>query len=190
MTDPYRKNARGETAERHSSGAPELERGPRRRLRARLFPDGSTYVHVGVIRSVLSAVVFSSLGLFATVIGAITAVSSREPGGPPSAVAALLLLGGLFALRHVWVGFAGGERLAFSRVGVAWRRRMFLWPEKRSALLSDVSTVVSSGEGEDARLELQLGRRRVRLAEGLDLDEKALRWLAAVIRRAIDRARR
>jgi len=79
-----------------------------------------------------------------------------------------------------------GEQITVSPAALA-RRRRFGRAEVRA--LAEISTVVVTGSGEDVRLDLQCGRERLQLADGLGYDEKTLRWIAQRLRRAIEAAR-
>jgi hypothetical protein len=55
--------------------------------------------------------------------------------------------------------------------------------------LVDVSTIDVTGEDEDGRLLIQLGRRTVEICAGLGLDDAGRREVAQVLRDALARAR-
>lgn len=69
------------------------------------------------------------------------------------------------------------------------KRRLVLGHPKIRELTADVSTVVVTGEGESAKLMLQLGRRTQELCKDLFLDEARLRTAAQSIRKALDQVR-
>jgi len=78
-----------------------------------------------------------------------------------------------------------GERLELTPAAISW------WRSSRSdtRALADLSTVVVTGVGADARLDLHFGLERLQLADGLGYDEATLRWIAQRLRRAIEASR-
>jgi hypothetical protein len=99
----------------------------------------------------------------------------------------MMLIPGLLCLRQVLWYAVGGERIVITPSALV--RRGGRVRSADALLLADVSTIVVTGEGEDVRIDVQLGRRRVQLASKLGFADPDLRWLAKRLRSAIDFAR-
>jgi hypothetical protein len=153
----------------------ESERSPRR-VRVRAWSDRTTRISLRGTSHLLPRVGFSFLTLVFGVMG----FAEEEP----RSIAVGYMIATLFLVLTLRTFRA--ERITVSPAAVA-RRKRFGRTEVRP--LVDVSTVVVSGDGEDARLDLQCGRERVQLAQDLGYDEKTLRWIAQRLRRAIEAAR-
>jgi hypothetical protein len=153
----------------------ESERAPRR-VRVRAWSDRTTRMRLRGTSHLLSRVGFS----FLTVMFGLMGFAEAEP----RSIAVGFVLATLFLVLTLRTFRA--EQITVSPAAVA-RRRRFGRVEVRP--LVDVSTVVVSGSGEDARLDLQVGRERLQLADGLGYDDRTLRWIAQRLRRAIEAAR-
>jgi hypothetical protein len=79
-----------------------------------------------------------------------------------------------------------GERIEVTPAAISWRRSAV---DNAVRPLTEVSGVVVTGAGASARIELQLGRESLQLADGLGYDEATLRWIALRLRRALEAAR-
>jgi hypothetical protein len=147
----------------------EAERPPRG-LRVRAWSDGTTRLRLGSPGVTLRRVVLG-------IVAAIFVVASFEEAF------ALLFAAGAVALA---IPASTRVRIEVTRAAVLVDRRggqCIVRP------LSDVSTVVVSGSGDETRLDLQCGRERIQFANGLDYDEATLRWIAQRLRRALEAAR-
>ena len=167
---PYRAE------ERHSEEAlvvlPEPERPPPR-VRVRAWSDRTTRMRLRPANHPLARVGFAMLTL-------VFFVFVLEPGDRDGALILTTLFAVLFARTF------RGERISVSPAALSRRGRSG-GTEVRA--LADVSTVVVSGSGAGTRLDLQCGRERLALADGLNYDEATLRWIAQRLRQAIEAAR-
>jgi hypothetical protein len=96
----------------------------------------------------------------------------------------------MVALMFLYFGLGnaiGGERIVLTPAGLAHRASR--WRRVDVATLDEISTVVVSGNGADTRVDVQLGRRRLRILERVNYSEEQLRWCAQRLRRALDHAR-
>jgi hypothetical protein len=151
------------------------------------LPDGATRVFIRAVPSKLVIAVLLTAGLITCFAAVTCLVEARDGEG--------LVLGLLFTAislpclhRMLW-HFFGGDLFLISRSAFVVKRRLAVWHPKIRELTADVSTVVVSGEGEAAKLVLQLGRRTQELCKGLSLDDARLRAAAQSIRKALDQVR-
>ena len=153
----------------------EPERPPRG-IRVRAWSDGTTQIS-------LRKPTHLSVQLFLSAVTLCLLASAGDPLLPNDRAMCLIsaALPAFFLLRS----FAG-ETISVSPAALSRRRRL---GRAEVRTLADVSTVVVSGSKEEPRLELQVGRERVALADGLGYDEPTLRWIAQRLRRAIEAAR-
>ncbi len=103
------------------------------------------------------------------------------------AMALILLTPAVLCLRQVLWYVVGGERVVIAPSAMV-RKRSIL-PPADVFLLDEISTIVVTGEGDDARLDVQLGRRRLQILKNLGYGDSGLRWTAKRLRSAIERAR-
>ncbi len=108
----------------------------------------------------------------------------------PTALVIVLVAAAVVLIRLATYGLPAdvpleGEQIELTPAAISWRTKDAV----DTRALADVSTVVVTGAGADARLDLQFGRERLQLADGLGYDEATLRWIAQRLRRAIEAAR-
>jgi hypothetical protein len=149
--------------------------------------DGVSRVFVPVRASGLAIAVLVTAGLI-TGFGAVTCLREARDG-EGLAVGLLFTAISLPCLRRVLWHLFGGDVFLISRTAFVGKRRLALWHPKIRELTADVSTIVVTGEGEQAKLVLQLGRRTQPICVGLNLDEARLREVAQTLRKEIDHAR-
>jgi hypothetical protein len=190
MTDPYRSPGRAPSAVPATvrQRLPEPERPPLRLLiRVRSFSDGSTEMRLSARRS-LPALLLVLCVLFLLCVFAISTVHGDFGASWCDWAGAfgLVLPPSLPCVYYVLRSFFGAEWIVLAPSGLARRRRL-----RRSdvVILDEVSTIVVSGSGDEARVDVQLGRQRLRILEGLAYSEEQLRWCAQRLRRALDHAR-
>jgi hypothetical protein len=158
------------------------------KIRVRRFSDGSTRLRIKPLRPAVSIALFSVLFVFSSAFGIVFLTSSAREGGARLVVGLPFMVGALACLHRVLWHVIGGEEILINASALIRRKRLS-WAAGDSALLPDISTIVVSGDGEDARLDLQLGRQRLEPAPKLGLRMDELRWVAARLREAVDRAR-
>jgi hypothetical protein len=154
----------------------EAERPPRA-IRVRAWSDGTARIRLRPRAKM--ALPWIVTVLFAA---AAAAVSHLECSGFAVACG---LFGAILAGR-VAVRGSLGETIVITPAALMSRK----WPWRRRVFaIADVSTVVVTGVGDETRLDLQCGRERMQLADGLGYDEARLRWIAQRLRRALEAAR-
>ena len=99
----------------------------------------------------------------------------------------LFVLGALMFWWAAPLGAFGGERVVVSPAALWWRRRRWRRPEV--VPLDEVTSVVVTGSGADTRVDLQIGRRTIRILDEIGYNEAELRWCVQRMRRALDHAR-
>jgi hypothetical protein len=175
VAGPYR----GEIAPRGVVELAEDEAPPARSLRVRCWSDGTTRVWIGSARPLWEQV---GTWAFAAFLGA---ASFHDLGDCGAGLQAMYLLGALWCARR-GLHASIGERMMVTPAALLrrrWLRRTRVFP------LADVSTVLVEGAGKEARLELQIGRERMPVADWLGYELPTLRWIAQRLRRAIEAAR-
>ncbi len=158
----------------------EPERPPAR-VRVRAWSDGTTDVRIRSNRPLVERVGW--WGAAAAFGAATMAAPFVECGGVLGGGACLIVMG-LLARWGMRASF--GERVTVTPAALLRRRWL-----RRAAVFGrgEVSSVVVVGGGDEAHLEVQVGRERVPLADGLGYDEATLRWIAQRLRKAIEAAR-
>jgi hypothetical protein len=157
----------------------EAEPPPSRAIRVRQWNDGSTRLRLG---SAVSPWLRVGYWVMAVALGSGGAVSMCTDCGSVHNFAVPLL-----ALYCLWRGLRAlaAEEIFVTPAAVLLRRR---FARAQVRLRSEVSTVVVGGGSAGAQLELQVGRERLPLADGLGYDDAQLRWIARRLRRALEAA--
>ncbi len=174
MEHPYRAALGRASSVAARALVAETERAPGG-VRVRAWSDGTTRLELRRPARLIPRLVFAT-----PTLGALAAGAVAQPGDALRycCVAALFAVLTLRTFR--------GERISVSPAAIA-RECVLARAEVRA--LADVTTVLVSGSGRRAFLDLLVGRERVPLAEGLGYDEATLRWIAQRLRRAIEAAR-
>jgi hypothetical protein len=156
-------------------------------MRVRTFSDGTTHLHLRPVRPFIFPFSLSVFGLLLTAAGLGELLHGPGKQYEDLGIGLMTLIPGLLCVRQVfWYAF-GGERIVVTPSALV--RKTGRLRSAEAMLLADVSTFVVTGEGEEVRLDVQLGRRRVQLLNKLGFTEPDLRWLAKRLRSAIDFAR-
>jgi hypothetical protein len=183
MSHPYRSGSRAAAPPSTRVLVKEQERPPLRVIRVREFSDGTTALRFRRKRSIELLGFCWFWGCFAV---AMTVVEIRDPNvGFWSALCILLtgLMGFVVGIDHI----VSGERIVMTPAGLVRRRGAFVRPDV--APLDEVSAVVVTGNEPHMRVDVQLGRRRLQILEGLGYSQAHLLWCVQRLRRGLDVAR-
>lgn len=188
MSDPYRASPPPAVPARARMRVAEPEPAPLRLfIRVRAWSDGSTELFFGERTQLLPMLAFGLLSLLSAGIAVLVVASCLSKRNFTDAFGAVSLLG--FAAWSGWAGLGalvGGERVAVSPAALVYRPRP--WRKPTVMLIDDVSSVVMTGGGKAARVDVQAGRQTHRILEKA-YTEAQLRWCAQRLRRALDHAR-